>query len=56
MERFEPYVEAGSLAHGVGIVQIACRDAATGDEFVDVATNMGVKPVTFATYVLNHLN
>lgn len=56
MERFEPYVEAGSLAHGVGIVQIACRDAATGEAFVDAATAVDVKPVTFATYVLNHLN
>lgn len=56
MERFEPYVEAGSLAHGVGIVQIACRDAATGEAFVDAATAVDVKPVTFATYVLNHMN
>ena len=56
MDHFEPYVEAGALAHGVGIVQIACRDQATGDAFVDAAIAIGVNPVTFATYVLNHCN
>ena len=56
MDRFEPYVEAGALAHGVGIVLIACRDQATGDAFVDAAIAIGVNPVTFATYVLNHCN
>ena len=55
-EEFEPYTETLPFIGGVNMVLIALPDDATATAFTEAANSVGINPIKFASYVVNHTN
>ena len=56
LHQFDPYTEVGSASGVISFVQIALPNDAVGEDFTSKARELGINPVTFATFLVNHCN
>ncbi len=56
LHQFDPYTEVGSASGVISLVQIALPNGAVGEDFTSKARELGINPVTFATFLVNHCN
>ena len=56
LDQFDPYTEVGSASGVISLVQITLPNDAAGEAFTAKARELGINPVTFATFLVNHCN
>lgn len=56
LEQFDPYTEVGNINGKLATVLIALPDDAAGDAFTSKAHELGINPVAFASFIINHHN
>ena len=54
--QFYPYTEVGRASGAISLVQIALPNDEVGEAFTAKARELGINPVTFATFLVNHCN